>query len=482
MVSIADIRSLAHSLQVHTEDGVDAQAEAMRAIAVALRGGRGVTMRRDRFAMLFAPYVIAVLPTFVQEHGDGAAYAALFDAMNTDGSGVLSIAELMCGAAALFDFDRRELSHQLFGVCDATANGGRGDGRLTWRECVAAFAAFGAVAAIVRRRVGVSPVEKARAEATAMFAGVLGEDYGEHDCITKAQWCAWRLGAYSQLRAGQDAGGARRATLHEGETALSPPQTPQEHSQGRGGARRATFHEGEMALSPPQTPQEQRAVAMVSTPTDDAVSANRNHMMGWDRRSPLWPPLVAPAMQRHSPPPSSKRREQRSARPPSAVPAKSTFVISTPVPPISARAHSAVSTKFTISPPPGMRVGNGPPNGPAAAQLAPPNSIGTLWADITSGSAASDDVALLRLPRRDRQMATWHAAFVEAVGALRDAGADADDFFRSAEQQRTTAKGLSRRLLARGVRLRPTVLHNLYLYTIAAVKGAHRTSIITTST
>ena len=471
----AGIELLARSLRMRAGGKVDAQAEAMRAIAVALRGGRGVTMRRDRFATLLAPYIATALPAFPQERGGSAIFSVFFDAMNTDGSGVLSIAELMCGFAAIFDFDRRELSRQLFGVCDATANGGRGDGRLTCRECVAAFAAFGAVSAIVHGpgRAGESPAEEARATAAAMFDEVLGDEYGERDCITKAQWSAWwmvrRIDAYSPLRAGRGGGGTRRASFHAGEMALSPSELPEEHVRGGGGARRASFHAGEMALSPSELPREQRAVAVVATPTDDAVAANRKRMMGWGRSSPLWPPAPAPA-ERHNPPQSPQRRE---LRPPLDVSVKHNFAVSARVSPVPARPKHETSP-FALSPPPGVRVGHGPPGGPVAQQ--PSKIIGARRADLPGdlpGSAAGNDVALPI--RRERQMATWHAAFVEAVAALRNAGSDPDDFFRSAEQQRTTAKGLSRRLLARGVRLRPTVLHNLYLYTIAAVKGGHRT-------
>ena len=130
---------------------------------------------------------------------------AIFGAVDVDGNGALSLAELKCALATMFNLSAAEASSVMFDACDGAASGGRGDGLLQRREFTIAFRSIVAVNAMLNpeKFAHTDAHEVGVAHAVMMFESIARDAQRSSSPLdpllqglTKSQFSAWFVRAY----------------------------------------------------------------------------------------------------------------------------------------------------------------------------------------------------------------------------------------------------------------------------------------------
>jgi len=415
-------------------DEIGSRVDALLDLNAALVSHSGTTiLTRPAFVKSFETYIAAELPAFAQ---DSRMYGKLFDAVDAERSGRTSLAELVSGLCSLFQFERSEMAAQIFAACDAKGNGGRGDGKLMCNEFAAAFGASMAVEAMIAQRSQRAARRKGLHKAEQMFEEVLGIDYDDEAMLTKRQFQRWMVGSSSSsssssTRKGGDVENSDTTTAVVDAKSSSRDvlltSTPAKTS------RRMSYYEGEMKLSPPRIVG---GGSGANAPQPVFVVAAEEETQRFQM------PASMMQMQTQSTP-AALRTLARSTSPPSPV----RPISPSPLEQQYIRGGGGAAPPYIESPPTVMRVGRGPPGGPAATKsVATPRAVG-------SGSFKD-----------------WRNAYMKASNALVKVGADPSVFFAKIPKDTVTVRSLSNSLAASGVHLPQDVLQQLYLFVISIKK------------
>ena len=149
------------------------------------------------FASRIGQYFRDVLPRseYAKPEHHGPAMHAIFNAIDVDGNGRISVPELKCGFASLFQLGPADAAAVMFDACDVHGINGTKDGFLDASEFALAFSSVVCIRVLLEPAAigSLDPREVGAAQASVLFedarrrAGASNRISG----VTRVQFCAW---------------------------------------------------------------------------------------------------------------------------------------------------------------------------------------------------------------------------------------------------------------------------------------------------
>ena len=191
--AVRDLVSCMGRRAAELQSGVAALEELTAALETgynAFTAHLGADLDFNAFTSCLRSYVTARIP---QHELRTATTQCIFDAIDVDENGALSMAELTCAFATMFRLNATEASSVMFDACDGVEHR---DGALQQREFTVLFRCIVAVNALLSPDTSahLNAHEVGAAQASQMFAEISRGTGGATAMlrgIVKAQFCAW---------------------------------------------------------------------------------------------------------------------------------------------------------------------------------------------------------------------------------------------------------------------------------------------------